>query len=550
MKKLVLLSLSILIGSVIFAQQRYLINLSDKAETEYAVDKPEEFLSGKAIERRNRQGIAIDKSDLPVSKAYLEALENQGVHIISVSKWLNTVIIQGIEPGKADQISSLPFVEKVKALPAPVTDSEKPFFKQESLHPLHKSAQSGASDQFDYGQAHNQIDMINGIPLHEMGFSGQGMVIAVIDAGFQRADEIEVFDSLWVNEQIIATHNFAEPGGDVFDNSISSHGTMVLSTIAAYLPGEMVGTAPKAEFYLLRSEDASAEYIEEEYFWVEAAEYADSAGVDVINSSLGYTTFDDPQDDHSYEDLDGNTTPITIGADMAAQKGILVTNSAGNYANSSWTYIGAPADGDSVFAIGAVDANGNWASFSSIGPTYDGRIKPNVAAQGQGTTVATPYGNIVNGNGTSFSSPIIAGMNTCLWQANPAFNNYQIMEAIMQTASQGDDPDVYLGYGIPDYLAAHEALQSVTVQKHTLDKLFNVRPVPFDSHIELSVNQALDSSVSLKLYNSTGELIKRMDDQLIGRKLRIDGLSQYRSGLYVLTINTELGEVHLKLIKQ
>lgn len=551
MKKLIFLLLSFLIAVSVFSQQRFVVKFADKAENEYSLDNPTAFLSHKSIERRIRYGINLSKSDLPISQVYLAELDKQGVIVKSVSKWLNTAIVEGIDDETAQQIEDMPFVEEITLLQAASkSEKEKPFFAYESTHPLHKDVKSGASVLYDYGEAFNQIDMINGIALHDMGYAGQGMTIAVIDAGFMNADDISVFDSLWMNEQIIATYNFAEPGEDVFASSISSHGTSVLSTIAANLPGQMVGTAPKANFYLLRSEDATAEYLEEEYYWVQAAEYADSAGVDVINSSLGYTTFDDPEENHTYEDMDGNTTPITIGADMAAEKGILVTNSAGNYANSSWTYMGAPSDGDSVFSIGAVDAWENYASFSSIGPTADGRIKPNIAAQGQGTTVASPFGSIVQSSGTSFSSPIIAGMNTCLWQANPSYTNYEIMQALQQNSNQADDPDVYLGYGIPDYLAAHEALQSVAVEEDKLDQLFEVRPVPFDSYVELTVNQPLDSSVSFTLINAAGQVLIQKNDQLIGRKLRIDGLDKLRAGFYFVKVNTEYGVVSVKLIKE
>ncbi len=375
-----------------------------------------------------------------------------------------------------DDIDALPFVLSVSKNTVSNIIAEdksvKPFFENESISKipeenLVKGTTSGQS--YDYGQAFNQINMLNGIPLHDLGLDGAGMTIAVLDAGFLNADVIEAFDSLWLNNQIIGYKDFVSPlAPDIFDSHY--HGTMVLSTMGANLPTEMVGTAPKADYWLLRSEDGATEYLIEELNWASAAEFADSLGADIINSSLGYTTYDDPAQDHTYEDMDGNTTPITIAADLAASKGILVVNSAGNSGSSSWHYIGAPADGDSVFTIGAVNSSGNYASFSSTGPTYDDRIKPNVVAQGQGSTVISAYsGNVTSGNGTSFSSPITAGMVACLWQAHPNKKNTEIMEAIQQSASQALNPDSLLGYGIPDYFAAHSTLSLPVIHTINLD---------------------------------------------------------------------------------
>ena len=231
--------------------------------------------------------------------------------------------------------------------------------------------------------------MLNGDALHDMGYDGAGKIIAILDAGFLNANNLDAFDSLWNNGQILGTRDFVSPQNpNIFGSHY--HGTMVLSTMGANWPGQMVGTAPKADYWLIRTEDGDSECLIEELNWVSGAEFADSLGADVINSSLGYTTFDDPTLDHSYEDMDGNTTPVTIGADMAVSKGMIVVNSAGNSGGSFWQYIGAPADGDSVFSIGAVDGLGNYAYFSSTGPTYDGRMKPNVVAQGQGSTIIDP----------------------------------------------------------------------------------------------------------------------------------------------------------------
>lgn len=462
------------------APDKYWVRFTDKNNSPYSINNPEEFLSQKAIDRRLAQGISIVESDLPVNASYITGVVNAGATFLNVSKWFNSVTVFTEDPDVIIAINALPYVLSVgksnQNFFEPANKIKKPFFENEWVsdileNELLKGITSGLS--YDYGQAYNQIDMLNGIALHDLGFDGTGMTIAILDAGFTNANTIAAFDSLWMNNRILGYKDFAAPlNPDIFGSH--SHGTSVLSTMGANLPGEMVGTAPKANYWLLRSEDGATEYLIEELNWASAAEFADSVGVDIINSSLGYTTFDDPGQDHSYPDMDGNTTPITIAADLAASKGILVVNSAGNSGNDSWHYIGAPADGDSVFTIGAVNSSGNYASFSSTGPTYDERFKPNVVAQGQGSTIISAWsGNVTSGNGTSFSSPITAGMVACLWQAHPEKSNMEVMEAIQQSATQAINPDSLLGYGIPDYYLANELLSQPIIHEILLDiKLF------------------------------------------------------------------------------
>jgi hypothetical protein len=471
----IILLFSFFLSFAQLAPDKYWVKFTDKTNTPYSIENPEDFLSQKAIDRRTNQGIAIEENDLPVDPAYIQAVINEGAEILTVSKWFNSVTVYATSSSVINAIELLPFVlsvEKDNLGNAPSNEeSVKPFFEneweEEIVNTNLKGISSGSS--YDYGSAFNQIDMLNGIALHDAGYDGSGMTIAVLDAGFLNADVIDGFDSLWINGQILGFKDFVEPASpDIFGSHY--HGTMVLSTMGAYLPTEMVGTAPKADYWLLRSEDGGTEYLIEEINWVSAAEFADSVGVDIINSSLGYTTFDDASQDHTYANMDGNTTPITIGADIAASKGILVVNSAGNEGNSSWHYIGAPADGNEVFTIGAVNSSGNYASFSSTGPTYDGRVKPNVVAQGQGSTVISAYsGNITTGSGTSFSSPITAGMVACLWQAHPDKTNFEIMTAIEESASLASNPNNQLGYGIPDYLEAHNQLSIPTIYEINID---------------------------------------------------------------------------------
>jgi len=313
----------------------------------------------------------------------------------------------------------------------------------------------------------------------------------------------------------------------------------------------MIGTAPKASYWLLRSENGSQEYVSEEYNWVSAAEFADSAGADVINSSLGYTEFDDPSQDHTYADMDGNTTVITNGADMAAAKGILVVNSAGNSAGDPWHYIGAPADGDSVFSIGAVDNNGNYAYFSSTGPTADGRIKPNVVATGWGTAVSDGANGVFFGNGTSFSSPIIAGMSACLWQAMPEKNNMEIQDAIMQSASQYYSPDSLLGFGIPNYQNAWWLLTSIDSNDGSNGFLADVYPNPFRNSLFVKISGHKPSAIQVTIFNMVGSTV--FSDVILTpmAKLSFGSLAdKMPKGLYVLKLTSENRVQTIKLIKQ
>ena len=479
MKNYVTIILAFFTAIISFSQvapDKYWVKFTDKNNSPYSINNPEAFLSQKAIDRRINQGIAVVENDLPVNQTYITAVANTGATILNVSKWFNSVTVYTEDPAVIAAINALAFVSVVETISnnslGEGKKSIKPFFEHESMSEIPvtepiKGTTSGES--YDYGSAFNQINMLNGIPLHDLGFDGEGMTIAVLDAGFINADILSAFDSLWLNNKILGYKDFADPlNPDIFGSH--SHGTSVLSTMGANLPNQMVGTAPQASYWLLRCEYAPTEYIIEEINWASAAEFADSVGADIINSSLGYTLFDDPSQNHTYQDMDGNTAPGTKAADMAASKGILVVNSAGNDGSNSWTYIGAPADGDSVFSIGAVTASGNYASFSSIGPTYDGRIKPNVVAQGSGSTIISAYsGSVTTGSGTSFSSPITAGMVACLWQAHPDKKNTEIMAAIEQSATLADNPTAQLGYGIPDYFEAHTQLSIPVIHEITLD---------------------------------------------------------------------------------
>jgi len=522
------------------APDKYFVKFSDKNNSPYSIDQPEEFLTQRAIDRRDRYNIEITGQDIPVNPGYLDGVAATGAQLLNATKWLNGVTIYTDDPAVLDAISELPYVEGTyKASYSRSGVKPKPFFTPEYIVTENYEYQTFKSgNELNYGGAYNQIEMLNGIALHNNGYRGQGMVIAVLDAGFMNADYLEVFDTLWDNNSILGSKDFVDHSGTVYD--YSGHGTSVLSTMGGYIAGELIGTAPDASYWLLRSEESingTPENLIEEYNWVSAAEFADSVGADLINSSLGYTEFDDPEMNHTYEDLDGNTTVITRGADIAASKGILVVNSAGNSGGSLWYYVGAPADGDSVFSIGAVSPEGDLASFSSHGPTADGRIKPNVVGQGAPAHVANAFGGYGGGYGTSFSSPVIAGMTACLWQAHPWKTNYEIMMTLQQSASLSGNPNNDMGYGIPDYNMAFTILSVSNQDKNELGLILYPNPVNNRLYIQVQIDSV--ESLYISITDETGKLIysATYETPYAGMQIiPIDAVASFSSGIYFVEV--------------
>jgi serine protease AprX len=564
-KKSLLLIASLFLITSIFGQQSgsemYVVSFADKGVTKNAKINASKYFSEKSVERRLRQKISFDQADIPLNEQYLKEVSKSGVKILTRSRWLNTIVIEA-DNQAVTNIRTLPFVSSVKPINSlskqqSISASQKPFFESETVSPwINEITKQVSADSYIYGTAFNQINQLKGQSLHNMGFSGQGMTIAVIDAGFNSVDKMSCFDSLRANQQILGTRDFAQPGNDVYATTMNSHGTMVLSCMAANSSGQMVGTSPKANFWLLRSEVASTESIIEEYYWVNAAEFADSVGADLINSSLGYTTFDNPATNHTYADMDGKTTVVTKGAEIAAQKGILVVNSAGNGGSvtSTWKYIGAPADGDSVFTIGAVDAAGNRAYFSSLGPTYDKRIKPTVAAQGLGSAVfapggtANPGGVLSSASGTSFSSPIICGITACLWQAMPNLSNIQIIESIKATSSQASQPDTLLGWGIPDFSLAllYLSIQSSSAGETTLYAF----PNPFTNNVTIGFPKPIRGKYNLEVVNLQGKALYTQQSEAGSTVIiQINDLENLAAGIYVIKVSNGSQVFTGKIIK-
>lgn len=558
MKKFFLIFWLLLFYTCVFSQKelapnKYLIRFTDKNNSEYSIREPEKFLSQRAISRRQKQNIVIDDYDLPLNAEYILKVKNEGVKILTTSKWFNSIVIETNDIEKLTEIMKFSFVKNDNFQPIDrIYKQTKTFFKNEFYKDVFykKNSKSSKTNFYDYGIANNQIEMLNGKVLHEKNFRGQEMIIAIIDAGFINADKIEIFDSIRKNNQIIGEYNFVEKDSSVYSGH--THGTMVLSTMAGNISGTFVGTAPKANYLLLRSEDGNSEYLIEEYNWASAAEFADSVGADIINSSLGYSIFNAQWQNHNYSDLDGKTTPISIAANLAAAKGIIVVNSAGNEGASSWKYISAPADAENILSVGAVDAYGNYANFSSIGPTADGRTKPDIVAQGKNAAVANAYGTYWdNANGTSFSSPIMAGMCACLWQAHPRFSNIEIIDAIIKSADNYAYPDNYLGNGIPDFSVADKALYEFEkkMKKDFCDKIF---PNPFYENIYLNIYSIKNQNAEIEVFDIAGrKVFSSKNINLVSgyNNISIKNLNNMTKGFYLFKINTENNSIIEKVIK-
>ena len=423
----------------------YRVYLRDKAGCKYSLKHPEKFLSAKALARRARQHLTVDSTDLPLSARYVAALRKNGMQVVGGSRWNNTVLVASATTDVEVRLRALPFVTgvlKVFASPDSI-NTVTPYTMVKDTTP--------ATPGNVYGMAREQIDQLGGVPLHEAGFRGQGMTIAIIDGGYMNYDKIPALK----NVRIVGERDFVYPYRDRM-SQLLSHGTMVLSCMAAVDSFRYVGTAPEAQYLLLRSEYGPTESLMEEDTWAQAAEYADSVGADVINSSLGYAQFDDATTSHRYVDLDGERTLISHTASMLARKGIVLVCSAGNSGRDPWKKITPPGDARDVLTVGAVDAKGLNTAFSSIGPSQDGRVKPDIMARGGQARIFNAAGANGTANGTSFASPIACGMVACLWQALPDKTAKEIISIVQQSADRYQTPDNIFGYGIPNFWKAYQ----------------------------------------------------------------------------------------------
>lgn len=510
------------------APGEYVVFYNTKNGTPYTIDQPEAYLTARALERRATQNIQIDSTDLPVNPAFIDSLQSVGAQIRFSSRWFNFTVIKGND-SVLEEIEKFSFVQNTtKRVFAQKSDPDKLVNKFENEYD--KSLLNGPGYEEVQGQ-------INIAPLHNMGYRGAGMRVAIIDAGFTGMNTMNAFSHLYDEDRLVATANFAQDTTVYYGHT---HGTAVGSIMCADLENEYLGAATEAEYVLIRSETGSSEYVAEEYSWVAAAEFSDSIGVDVINSSLGYTTFDWPSQDHTHDDLDGESTIVSRAAGKAFEKGILVVVSAGNLGNAPWQYVSVPADHPDVLTIGSVNINGDLSGFSSVGlPEHD--FKPDVVACGE----LAPYvfsDFVYNGSGTSFSSPLIAAAATCLWQAYPDSNNEAIANAIRSSGDNYPNGNNLIGYGIPDFEKAYASLDSSSLLPDD-PNVAECISVYSDQNgaIHLHVYTPENTSVQLKVFDLQGKLMIIEESSLVGgsiNELVIDGPGKSAKGQYLI-VNLE-----------
>ncbi len=509
MKKIWFLFL-ILAGYTAMAQNTptcYRISLSDKNNSPYSISNPSVFLSQRALDKRARFNIAITEQDFPVNPQYIQQIKaiDANIQVLCTSKWMNTVTVYCPDSTKPAILSALPFVTNV----LPVADydlqgmkKQLQTFENNYVSIVSNPAKDSMAD-LDYGEGYRQIALHNGHLLHNDGFLGEGMLIAVFDAGWAGVDTSVYFHPLFENGQILGTRDLIPGRHNVFEGHY--HGTIVTSTMAILAEGTLVGTAPKANYFFIRSEHPLSEELIEEDFWAQAAEIADSLGADVINSSLGYTTFRDfPQGDFTYEDVDGVTSIASRAATILGQKGVVVCVSAGNEGTSPWYHIGHPADAFDILAVGAANVMGHIAGFSSRGPSYDGRVKPDITSVGVNTTCIWPDDRLGEADGTSLACPVASGLCACLWQALPEKTASEIMQIVRESSSCYNNPNDSLGYGIPDFYAAYQNHAHDGVPEHIIPTT-HIFPNPCTNQFNISSRE--DNIDRVELFSIDGKLV-------------------------------------------
>lgn len=493
------------------AQNRSIVFFKDKGtESKNFLDQ----FSARSLERRTKFNIPFDFKDFPVSKDYIEQLSKLG-SVKSFSRWLNAAVVD-VSITNQEMKQQLNFIGKIIEIKhSNVSSIEKEEFIQEKA--------------ISYGEAGDQIAQLNLNCLHDLGFQGEGVFLGVIDAGFNNMNTIDYFDSIYNDNRVIETYDFVDDNTNVY--GFSGHGTGVSSCIVAQNTAPIVyyGTAVNVDIALYRSEDADTETIEEEFNLVLALERCDEIGIDIANISLGYVDFDDPNDNHSFSDLDGESTIAAIGVNTAASKGIAVVVAAGNSGPST---IGTPCDADSVLCVGGVKNNGDYALFSSVGPSADGQIKPDVVARGQDAAVVYDAGDVIFANGTSFASPIMCGATACLMQAHPTRTPMDIFKAIRQSASQFTTPDGQMGYGIPDMCLANDFLIETTALAEVNELKVVLFPNPTKDFLTI-IGLTNGEQLEIKLISSIGKIVKHNASK-IAQGMSIIDLRELNSGVYFI----------------
>ena len=539
MRKLFLVLTILSIQQGVAQSQDAWVFFADKENVEVYLADPILIMTQEAIDRKTLQGTPIDERDVPINENYVTQIKNaSGITVLSKSKWMNCVYIIGSQ-SNIEALLDLPFVTNVE-----YADTSLNLFPGAPIENKFSIEEAGQNVIYNYGAAANQIEMLSGDYLHELDYTGEGMIVAVLDAGFPSIDTNPGFQKMRDENRILGTYDFEARTENV--DGTSTHGFKTSSDIGGFLQDEFVGTAPQASFYFFVTEYDPTETPAEEAWWVEALERSDSLGVDVVNTSLSYRVFDNPNYDYSYEDLNGQTTFSARGANIAFDKGMILVNSAGNDGNSSFPTVGTPGDSPGTLTVGAVSSNGNYAYFSSIGPTVDGRIKPDVMAQGASAAVINTGGDVDFNNGTSFSSPIMAGVVTCLWQSRPEVPNGYIMQIIRESANLYNNPTDEMGYGIPNFEDAYAALQQLGLEDEFLMSNFALYPNPVTSKINISFPEGI-SNATFTIYSILGNKVLSTE---ISRSLNSVNMEALNSGMYIASINSNNKQISFKIIKE
>jgi len=539
MRKLLIVLTILSIQQGIAQSQDAWVFFADKENVEVSLADPILIMTQEAIDRKELHGTAIDERDVPVNENYITQIKNAtGITVRSKSKWMNCVYIIGSQPN-IEALLDLPFVTNVE-----YADKSLNLFPGAPIENKFSLEEAGQNIIYNYGAATNQIEMLSGDYLHELDYSGEGMIVAVLDAGFPSIDTNPGFQKMRDENRILGTYDFEARTENV--DGTSSHGFVTSSDIGGFLQNEFVGTAPQASFYFFVTEYTPSETPVEEAWWVEALERSDSLGVDVVNTSLGYRGYDNPNYNHTYEDLDGQTTFSARGANIAFDKGMILVTSAGNGGNTSFPTVGTPGDSPGTLTVGAVNSNGIYVAFSSIGPTVDGRVKPDVMAQGSNAAVINTGGNVDFSSGTSFSSPIMAGVITCLWQSRPDVPNGHIMQIVRESANLYNNPTDQMGYGIPNFENAYLALQELGLEDDFLMSNFALYPNPVTSKINISFPEGI-SNGTFTIYSILGNKVLSTE---ISRNLNSVNMESLNSGMYIASINSNNKQISFKIIKE
>lgn len=516
----------------------YWVYFTDKHNNGYQTTRPSEFLSQRSIDRRAWQSLGVGLTDEPVTANYLDSLQTMGAELGHVSRWLNGVVLINADDELFNKVLALSFVDTDPWIPELDPLWFPPFPAGDRFEPPLESPPN-----YQYGIATEQVEQIKTNFLHQEGYTGGGVRVAVIDAGFRDVDSLPSFESMISEGRLLGTRNFINDSS-VF-RLVNTHGTYVTSIIGADWNENMMGTAPGADYFLCSTEDVHSETRIEELAWVEAAEYMDSLGFDVFNTSLGYSDFDGTEFDHEYSDMDGQTTLISRAASMLASKGIILCNSAGNEGNKEWYYLTAPSDATEIICVGAADSTGLIASFSSRGPSFDGRVKPDLMAMGRGTGIQYINGGLARGSGTSFSSPVMAGSVASLWQAYPEISASKMIEFIRSTGNRFSYPNADYGYGIPNFIKTYWTISNY--KQINIPSAMNIYPNPASSMIQISLPGSEQGEFLLSFYDINGRCVAKALHNLPG-EVNLPGNLQ--SGMYILRLDTPAQVYRNRLIIQ